>query len=95
MKKKNWQKNVRDMDCRYKEFLQLFGYCDKGVQDELMERLKRQPRPSMLCGKEVAKDLNGLSYGVLDDLRSATQEKDPVGACARILLGINPVELLL
>lgn len=95
MKKNNWQKKPKDMDCRYKEFLQLFGFCSKNVQDELLERLKRQGRPSMLCGKPVPKDLNAISYGMLDDIRTATEEKNPVGACARILLGINPDDLTL
>lgn len=95
MKKKKWQKSVKEMDCRYKEFLQLFPFCDKAVQDELLERLKKQPRPSTLCGVAVPKDLNMVSYGTLDDLRSATEDKDPAGACAKILLGIEPAEMLL
>lgn len=95
MKMKNWQRKVKDMDCRYKEFLQLFPFCDKAVQDELLERLKKQPRPSVLCGREVPKDLNQLTYGTLDDLRSATSEDDPAGACAKVLLGIEPSDLLL
>lgn len=95
MKMNNWQRKVKDMDCRYKEFLQLFPFCDKAVQDELLERLKKQPRPSVLCGREVPKDLNQLTYGTLDDLRSATSEDDPAGACAKVLLGIEPSDLLL
>ena len=95
MNKKKWQKNVKDMDCRYKEFLQLFPFASKELQDELMDKLKQQPRPARLCGVEVPKDLNALTYGKLDDLRSATGEKDPAGACARILLGVNPDDLLL
>jgi len=95
MKKKGWQKNVKDMDCRYKEFLQLYGFCDKTVQDGLLERLKAQPRPSVLCGKPVPMNLNQVTYGMLDDLRTATAEKDPAGACAKVLLGVEPEELLL
>lgn len=95
MKMNNWQRKVKDMDCRYKEFLQLFPFCDKAVQNELLERLKKQPRPSALCGREVPKDLNQLTYGTLDDLRSATSEDDPAGACAKVLLGIEPSDLLL
>lgn len=95
MKMNNWQRKVKDMDCRYKEFLQLFPFCDKAVQNEILERLKKQPRPSALCGRVVPKDLNQLTYGTLDDLRSATSEDDPAGACAKVLLGIEPSDLLL
>lgn len=75
------------------DFLLLYQYCRKGVQNDLIERLRNQPRPDFLCGKEVPKDLNSLSYGILDDLRTATEEKDPVGECAKVLLGIEPYEL--
>lgn len=95
MKKKLWQKEVKDMDCRYKDFLQLFGFCSKEVQDDLLKRLKSQKRPLRLCGVEVPENLNGVTYGTLDDLRSATGEKDPAGACAKILLGINPEDMLM
>ena len=95
MKMNNWQREVKDMDCRYKEFLQLFPFCDKAVQNEILERLKKQPRPSALCGRVVPKDLTQLTYGTLDDLRSATSEDDPAGACAKVLLGIEPSDLLL
>jgi hypothetical protein len=72
----------------------LYQFCTEEVKMDLLKRLKGQPRPETLCGKIVPKDLNSISYGSLDDLRSAGEEKDPVGACAKILLGLEPEKLL-
>lgn len=80
--------------CAYKDFLLLFPYCDKAVQDDLLERLRKQSRPDKLCGKDVPKDLNTLSYGTLDDLRNMTEEKDPAAACARALLGVDGTDIM-
>jgi len=95
MKKKKKRKQGKKMDCQYKAFLMLFPFASKEVQKELLERLKNQPRPETLCGKEVPTNLNGISYGTLDDLRSSADDDDPAGACAKVLLGIEPKELLL
>jgi len=92
MKKKK-HSEMADKKCTYKEFLMLLPYADKGVQEELVLRLKEQQRPDMLCGKEVPKNLNALSYGTLDDIRSAAESKDIIGECAKILLGIEPEQL--
>ena len=35
-----------------------------------------------------------MSYGTLDDLRSATAAEDPISECVRILLGISSVDLM-
>ena len=90
-KKKNraWEE-----DCSYKDFLTLFPFAMKSVQKELLERLKGQKRPETLCGKAVPKDLNAVTYGTLDDLRTAGETDDPAGTCVKILLGAEPRELL-
>jgi len=93
MKKKKYSE-MADKKCTYKEFLMLLPYADKGVQEDLVLRLKDQPRPDKLCGKEVPKDLNTLSYGTLDDIRSASEAKDIVGECAKILLDLEPDQLM-
>jgi len=80
--------------CPYKDFLLLIGYSDKAVQDDLLGRLHEQPRPDTLCGKDVPKDLNTLSYGALDDLSNATKGDDPAFACAEILLGVGYADFL-
>lgn len=81
--------------CDYMTFLLLFPYCEKRVQEELQDRLMQQARPHTLCGREVPQDLNKITYGVLDDLRSAVGSKDPVAECAKVLLDIEVEELLL
>lgn len=95
MKKKKKRKQGKKMDCQYKAFLMLFPFASKEVQTELLERLKNQPRPETLCGKQVPVNLNIISYGTLDDLRSSADDDDPAGACAKVLLGVEPKELLL
>ena len=94
MKKRILRKKEVTQDCPYKDFLLLFPYADKEVQEELIKRLREQPRPDKLCGKDVPKDLNGISYGMLDDLRTATGNDDIAGACAKVLLGVEPEDLL-
>lgn len=81
--------------CTYKDFLTLFPFCNKELQDELLWRLRKQKKPFSLCGKEVPKDLNSISYGMLDDLRTAaTTIEDPIGECAKVLLGIDCYSLI-
>ena len=94
MKKWNILRKKVKQDCPYKDFLLLFPYADKEVQEDVIKRLREQPRPEKLCGKEVPKDLNGISYGMLDDLRTATGNDDIAGACAKVLLGVEPEDLL-
>lgn len=94
MKKWFLLRKKRKQDCPYKDFLLLFPFADKAVQEELITRLRSQPRPDKLCGKNVPKDLNSISYGTLDDLRTATGEDDIAGTCAKVLLGVEPEELL-
>lgn len=68
--------------------------CAESVQKDLLERLNAQARPYSLCGKEVPKNLSALSYGTLDDLRSATTTEDPIAECVRLLLGASSSDLL-
>lgn len=79
--------------CTYKDFLLLYPHCPRNVQENLMHRLRCQPKPYSICGKDVPKDLNSLSYGTLDDLRSAASSEDPVSECVQILLSIGSSEL--
>ena len=92
--KKNKKHHAWEEDCSYKDFLTLFPYAVKSVQKELLDKLKAQKRPDRLCGKAVPKDLNSLTYGTLDDLRTAGDTKDPAGSCVKILLGAEPEELM-
>jgi len=81
--------------CTYKDFLTLFQFCTKEVQEDLLVRLRKQNKPFSLCGKEVPANLNSISYGMLDDLRTAASTEDPIGGCVRVLLGVDESLLLL
>lgn len=80
--------------CTYKDFLLLFPFCPEREQKELLDRLHSQKRPEVLCGKDVPGNLNTLSYGTLDDLRTAASGEDPISDCVHILLGIEASELM-
>lgn len=88
------KKRLKGEDCSYSDFVVLFPHCDGDVQKDLVKRLHEQPRPAFLCGKEVPENLNALSYGTLDDLRTAASADEPISACCKILLGIEPHELM-
>lgn len=93
-KNKSRYKKHNGDECSYKDFLVMLPCCAEKVQKDLLERLNAQSRPSFLCGIEVPKNLNALSYGTLDDLRSATATEDPISECVRILLDISSVDLM-
>ena len=82
-----------DKPCPYGLFLLYFPYCVKEVQDDLLDRLKQQPRPDKLCGVEVPQNLNAISYGTLDDLQTASNADDIAGEVCKILLNIEPDKL--
>ena len=82
-----------DKPCPYGLFLLYFPYCEKEVQDDLLDRLKQQPRPDKLCGVEVPQNLNAISYGTLDDLQTAANADDIAGEVCKILLNIEPDKL--
>ena len=69
----------------YYEFLMMHELCSEEVQKEDAEILSRQPRPDILCGESVPKNLNGLSYGQLDDLRNVNPEDDVACQLARVI----------
>ena len=87
-------RKIMDEKCTYKDFLTLFPFCNKDLQDELLGRLRKQKKPFSLCGKELPGNLNAISYGMLDDLRTAATTEDPIGGCAEVLLGIDSYKLV-
>lgn len=88
------KKHLTGEVCTYKDFMTLLPHCEKRVQEDLVKRLHEQPRPSVLCGVQVPENLNALSYGTLDDLRTAAGAEDPISALCKILLGIEPHKLM-
>ena len=71
----------------YQEYLNLYEYCSKEVQEEDAEILRNQPRPETLCGVDVPENLNGLTYGQLDDMRRVTEKKDIAYQLSYIVFG--------
>lgn len=94
MKDSKVKKGKTGSVCTYKDFLLLFPFCTRGKQEELLGKLRSQPKPFSLCGKELPKDLNSLSYGTLDDLRTAASSDEPIAECVQILLGVDASELM-
>ncbi len=73
----------------YGEFLVLFPCCSVSHQKELLATLDKAGKPGFLAGVEVPASLSMISYGKLDDIRNATESKDPAAECIKILLGLN------
>lgn len=71
----------------YKEYLLLFDLCTDEVKQEDIDILSKQPRPDKLCGKIVPQNLNGITYGQLDDLRDVSEEDDIPYAITEIIFG--------
>lgn len=77
----------------YMQFLKQVELCSKEVQDEYYEILKHQPRPDTLCGKKVPVNLNGLTYGQLDDLRDASSQKNDIELAIALTRAVFEEEL--
>ena len=87
-------KKNEDRDrCTYGNFLELLPLCKEERQTELLERLRKQPCPKMLCGKRVPDTLNMLTYGELDDLQTAATTETPIEGTTKILLKVEPQAL--
>lgn len=88
-------KKKEDKDlCTYGKFLELFPLCTKGKQEELLGRLRKQPRPQFLCGKQVPDNLNMLTYGQMDDMQTAASAETPIEETCKVLLQVDPSLLL-
>lgn len=94
MKRRKRNKANDDGSLSYGEFLLLLPCCAEKHQRELIERLRKQDRPDKLCDADVPANLNTITYGALDDLQSAASTDDPIGECAKVLLGIDPMFLM-
>lgn len=78
----------------FHEFMLLFPFCTKERQEELVEILANEPCPMFLGGKRVPSDLNGVSYGLLDDLHGISERgSDPTPEAIKILLGLKIEEI--
>lgn len=88
-------KKEEDKDpCTYGKFLELFPLCTKEKQEELLERLRKQPCPQSICGKHVPDCLNMLTYGQLDDMQTAASSQQPIEETCKVLLEVDSNLLL-
>lgn len=87
MKRKEVYKTKRRYS--YGEFLILLPCCSEIHRTELLHTLEKTQCPKFLCGKELPENLNAVSYGLLDDLRSAVTAQDPVAESLHLILGLD------
>ena len=92
-----WRRNKKSKQrgYTYYEFMTLFPYCTEERKRELLAILETEPCPMFINGKEVPKNLNGVSYGLLDDLHSdAEMGQDPIRTCLKTLMGFSDREIM-
>lgn len=77
----------------YGDFLILYPLCTKESSRDIMTFLNACERPSFLGETEIPANLNGISYGKLDDLSRIGGEKDPIAAVVEIVLDLKPEEI--
>lgn len=77
----------------YGDFLILYPLCAEKNSQELVAHLNSCERPGYLGDKEVPANLNGISYGVLDDLSRIGKGKDPLASAIEIVLDMKSDEI--
>lgn len=77
----------------YRDFLTLFPLCTAENRNEIIKALNEEQRPNFIAGKKVMDDLNGITYGQLDDLSRIKTSPDPLAAAFEILLGLPASEV--
>lgn len=79
----------------YYEFMTLFPFCSDERKEELLAILQSEPCPMFIKGKKVPEDLNGVTYGLLDDLHiDASSGLDPISNCLQTLMGFTSEEIM-
>lgn len=85
-----------------RDFFLLLPYCCDELRHSLTERLRIQPKPQSLAGREVPHSLNEVSYGMLDELRSlsaSTKTGDDASCaaavgCVKTIVGIDDTSVM-
>lgn len=77
----------------YRDFLLLFPLCGDDNKAEIIQYLNNCENPRYLGEVEVMENLNGITYGQLDDLSGIKEQKDPFAASMEILLGLTPQQV--
>lgn len=73
----------------YYEFMLLYPTCNEETQLKAMNQLAYAEPPEEICGHPIPQNLNGISYGQLDDLHDVqtTETNDVVGKMIEIITG--------
>lgn len=93
-----WRKkrNKASKGYTYYEFMTLFPFCSDERKEELLAILQSEPCPMFINGKKVPEDLNGVTYGLLDDLHvDASSGLDPISNCLQTLMGFTNAEIMM
>lgn len=77
----------------YGDFVILLPLCAEASRQRVIGKLNDCERPPFLGNTEVPNNLNGISYGELDDLSRIGGEKDPVASVVEIILGMNTEDI--
>ena len=72
----------------------IFSCAGEKVREEQYAAIKGLPRPISVCGKDVPKNLNMISYGQLDDLHDNPDGMSAIVNCCKVILGVDEDEVM-
>lgn len=79
--------------CSYGDFLILLPLCVEESRRSIIGNLNAVGRPNYIGNIQVPDNLNGITYGKLDDLSRVGSEKDPMASLLEILLDLKPEDI--
>lgn len=88
------RKRKRRKILTFRQYSLLYGCASAQERLEQFQAVKHLPRPLAVCGKEVPKNLNLLTYGQLSDIRDAGDSDDTIVNCCHVVLEVSAEEVL-
>lgn len=79
----------------FRDYLTIFGMTSEKVRQEQYETIKFLPRSEKVCGIDVPKDLNAITYGQLDDLHDVPKGVEAIVNCCKVILGADELSVML
>lgn len=79
----------------FHDYLAIFATASEGTRKEQYEAMVSLPRPLSVCGRDVPKDLNLITYGQLDDLHDTPSGAEAIVNCCTVILGVEAQAVLL
>lgn len=79
----------------FRDYLTIFGMTSEEVRHEQYEAIKFLPRSEKVCGIDVPKDLNTITYGQLDDLHDVPEGVEAIVNCCKVILGVDELSVML